>query len=128
MAKSKISYDDLPIDEKIVQKRRKITRLFKNLPSEKKQFADSLIYQFCVTAVTLERLADEINKGEVIENFVQGSQSLRRENPALKSYNATIKSFTAVSKALLELLPQETQKQVGEELMNFATRPPGAKK
>lgn len=87
------------------------------------QLADNLIYQFAVATVTLERLVDEINRGEVIEDFVQGSQKLRRENPALKSYNTTIKSFTALSKSLLDLLPEKTQKEAGEELMNFAAKP-----
>lgn len=128
MARSKISYDDLDISSKIETKRKKIAKLFRELPAEKKQFADGLIYQFAVSTVTLERLVDEINNGELIEDFKQGSQSMRRENPALKSYNATIKSFTALSKALLDLLPEKTQKQAGEELMNFATKPPGAGK
>lgn len=128
MARSKVSYDDLDISSKIETKRKKIAKLFRELPAEKKQFADGLIYQFAVSTVTLERLVDEINNGELIEDFKQGSQSMRRENPALKSYNATIKSFTALSKALLDLLPEKTQKQAGEELMNFATKPPGAGK
>lgn len=87
------------------------------------QFADGLIYQFAVTSVTLERLADEINNGDLIEDFVQGAQKLRRESPALKSYNATIKSFTTLSKALLDLLPEKEQKQAGNELMSFITKP-----
>ena len=128
MAKSKIYYDDLDITSKIELKRKKIAKLFRELPAEKKQFADGLIYQFAVSTVTLERLVDEINNGELIEDFKQGSQSMRRENPALKSYNATIKSFATLSKALLDLLPEKTQKQAGEELMNFATKPPGAGK
>lgn len=128
MARSKISYDDLDISSKIETKRKKIAKLFRELPAEKKQFADGLIYQFAVSTVTLERLVDEINNGELIEDFKQGSQSMRRENPALKSYNATIKSFATLSKALLDLLPEKTQKQAGEELMNFATKPPGAGK
>lgn len=126
MAKPKIPYEELPIADKITLKKRKITKLFRELPPEKKQFADSLIEQFAVSTVTLERLVDEINSGDLIEDFVQGSQKLRRENPALKSYNATVKSFTALSKSLLDLLPEKTQKQAGEELMNFATKPPGA--
>lgn len=126
MAKPKIPYESLPIAEKIAAKKRKISKLFKELPAEKKQFADGLIDQFAVSTVTLERLVDEINSGEVIENFKQGTQELRRENPALKSYNATIKSFTALSKSLLDLLPEKTQKQVGEEIMNFAESPTGA--
>ncbi len=128
MAKSKISYDDLDITSKIETKRKKIAKLFREFPAEKKQFADGLIYQFAVSTVTLERLVDEINNSELIEDFKQGSQSMRRENPALKSYNATIKSFATLSKALLDLLPEKTQKQAGEELMNCATKPPGAGK
>lgn len=125
MAKPKISYESLSTAEKIAVKKRKIAKLFRELPPEKKQFADSLIEQFAVSTVTLERLVEEINNGDLIEDFVQGSQKLRRENPALKSYNATVKSFTALSKSLLDLLPEKTQKQAGEELMNFATKPPG---
>lgn len=87
------------------------------------QLANNLVYQFAVATVTLERLVDEINRGEVIEDFVQGAQRFRRENPALKSYNTTIKSFAALSKSLLDLLPEKTQKEAGEELMNFAARP-----
>lgn len=128
MANEKKTYKDLSTEEKIEQKRKKIKRLFKDLPSEKMQFAEGLIYQFAVATVTLERLVDEINEGDIIENFKQGTQELRRENPALKSYNTTIKSFTALSKSLLDLLPEKSQKQAGEELMDFATKPPGAGK
>lgn len=125
MAKPKIPYESLSTAEKTDVKKREIARLFRDLPSEKKRFADGLIYQLAVTTVTLERLVEEINNGDLIEDFVQGSQKLRRENPALKSYNATIKSFTALSKSLLDLLPEKTQKQAGEELMDFAAKPPG---
>lgn len=126
MAKAKISYEGLPNAEKIEAKKKKIAKLFRGLPPEKKQFSDGLIHQFAVSAVILERLVEEINSGELIENFKQGSQELRRENPALKSYNTTIKSFTALSKSLLDLLPEKTRTQAGEELMNFATKPQGA--
>lgn len=126
MATRKKSYQELTTEEKIEQKQKKTKRLFKDLPSERMQFAEGLIYQFAVATVTLERLVEEINGGDVIEDFVQGSQKIRRENPALKSYNTTIKSFTALSKNLLDLLPEKSQKQAGEELMSFASKPPGA--
>lgn len=123
MANSRKPYESLSNPEKIEAKKKKIKRLFKELPAERMQFADGLIYQFAVTSVTLERLADEINNGDLIEDFVQGAQKLRRESPALKSYNATIKSFTTLSKALLDLLPEKEQKQAGNELMSFITKP-----
>ena len=61
MAKPKISYESLSTAEKIAVKKRKIAKLFRELPPEKKQFADSLIEQFAVSTVTLERLVEEIN-------------------------------------------------------------------
>lgn len=128
MANRKIPYEELETEQKIELKKKKIAKLFRELPPERKQFADGLIYQFAVSTVTLERLVKEINENDVIEIFEQGSQKMRRENPALKSYNATIKSFATISKTLLDLLPEKTQKQAGEELMNFATQPPGADK
>lgn len=127
MAKKKISYESLTNAEKIAEKEKKIKKLFKELPDEKKQFAEPLIHQFAVTAVTMERLADAINGGDLVEDFVQGSQKLKREAPALKSYNATVKSFATLSKSLLDLLPEKTQEKAGEALMNFATQKgPGA--
>jgi len=82
-----------------------------------------LVYQLAVTTVTLERLVEEINNGDVIEIFVQGSQKLRRENPALRSYNTTIKSFSALCKNLIDLVPDISKKQVGDELIAFITTP-----
>ena len=46
---------------------------------------------------------------------------MRRENPALKSYNSTIKSYSALLKQLLEQLPQSERKAAGEEIMSFVT-------
>lgn len=123
MAISKKQYESLSNEGKIKEREREIRKSFSDLPPGKMQLANNLIYQFAVVTVTLERLVDEINRGEVIEDFVQGAQRFRRENPALKSYNTTIKSFAALSKSLLDLLPEKTQKEAGEELMNFAARP-----
>ena len=128
MANKKIPYESLSTPEKIEVKKKKIKRLFKELPAEKMQFAEGLIYQFAVVSVTLERLANEIINGDLIEDFVQGAQKLRRESPALKSYNSTVKSFATLSKSLLDLLPEKEQKQAGNELMSFITKPQGAAK
>ena len=74
-------YQDMDIAEKIEVKKRKIKKLFKELPSDKAQFADGLIAQFAVTSVTLERLADEINGGELIEDGPSGGSSRYAPEP-----------------------------------------------
>lgn len=100
MAEEKKTYEDMSNPEKIDAKKRKIKKLFRDLPTEKKQFAEGLINQFAVTSVTLERLADAINNGDLIEDFVQGAQKMRRESPALRAYNTTIKSFSTLTNQL----------------------------
>ena len=106
MATNKKSYDELSVYEKIEAKKKKIKRLFREM-----------------TSVTLERLADEINNGDLIEDFVQGAQKLRRESPALRAYNTTIKSFSALTNQLVALLPEKEKKSAGDELMSFITKP-----
>ena len=128
MTKSEEKYKSLGTEEKIAENVKKIKGLFKDVSKEKRQFVNGLVYQFAVCNVTLERLVDEINEGEILENFEQGSQKFKRESPAVKSYNATVKSFTMLSKSLMEMLPETTQKRAGEELLNFASKPPGAPK
>ena len=116
MSKSKT---DLPIDKRIKKAEKKINLFFVNLPEDKKRFISDPIHQLAVTQILLERLAEELEKGEVIELFEQGSQKLRRENPALKSWNTTIKSYTALYKQLLDLLPEEEAQRAGDAISKF---------
>jgi hypothetical protein len=128
MSKINTKYADMTVEEKTKKVERKIKVLFREVPKERKQFVEALIYQFAVTTVTLERLVEVLNSGDILENFEQGSQKFMRENPALKSYNTTIKSFTALSNQLLSLLPATAKSSAGDELMSFITKPQGAEK
>jgi len=122
---SKKVYKDLTISEKIEQKMQKILKQLRDTAPEKVQFAEDIVYQLAFTIVTIERLVDEINSGGILENFSQGAQKFTRESPALKSYNTTIKSFIALSKQFIDLIPEASKKPAGEAVMNFITRPPG---
>lgn len=129
MAKSTKNNDALPIDKRIDKAEKKIKSFFKNISDDKKKFITEPIHQLAVTQIILERLSEEIQKGDVIELFVQGKQKIRRENPALKSYNTTIKSYTALFKQLLDLLPNVEAEKAGQALMMFAAKatPPSKK-
>lgn len=119
MTVKKANNENLTIDERIKKAERKLKTFFKNLDEDKKKFLSDPIHQLAVTQVILERLSEEIATGDVIELFEQGSQKMRRENPALKAYNTTIKSYSTILKQLLELLPSNEAKQAGEDIMNF---------
>ena len=119
MAKEKKNNADLSVEERIKKAERKLKVFFKKLDEDKKKFLQEPIHQLAVSQVILERLSEEIAQGDVIELFENGKQKIRRENPALKSYNTTIKSYSTLLKQLLEELPQKDAKAAGEELMAF---------
>ena len=128
MAAAKKSSENLSVDERVKKAERKIKTFFKNIDDEKKRFISDPIHQLATTQILLERLSEELEKGDVIEVFEQGKQRLRRENPALKSYNTTIKSYTALFKQLLDLLPNTEAEKAGQALMMFAAKAPAGKK
>lgn len=116
------------VEERISIADKKIKNFFKALSDDKQKFLAPTIHQLAVMQVTLERLADEINKSDILDLFEQGSQQFMRENPALKSYNATVKSYTALFKQLVDMLPDSDAGKAGEALMNFVAKPPAGRK
>ena len=121
MSKRKVNYDNLTVDEQITEEVKNIKPLIKNLDKEKKQIAEKVIAQLAFVQITLNRLVKAVNAGEIMENFVQGSQIFKRGNTALKDYNSTVKSYISLSKQLCELLPNSEKERTGEELMRFIT-------
>lgn len=119
MAKGKANNADLSIEERIKRAEKKLKSFFSTLEEEKKKFLAEPIHQLAVSQVILERLSEEIAKGDVIELFENGKQKIRRENPALKSYNTTIKSYSTLLKQLLEALPNNEAKEAGDAIMAF---------
>lgn len=116
------------VEERITTADKKITKFFKALPEDKQKFLAPTIHQLAVMQVTLERLADEINNSDILDLFEQGSQQFMRENPALKSYNSTVKSYTALFKQLVDMLPDSDASKAGEALLNFVAKPPSGRK
>ena len=51
--------------------------------------------------------------------FRQGEQEYLKENPAMKSYNATVTKYNATIKQLLSLMPESTEKT--DAFMEFVT-------
>ena len=119
MGRTKAKNIDLSVGERINKAEKKLKSFFAELDEAKRKFLADPIHQLAVAQVILERLSEEIEKGDVIELFEQGKQKIRRENPAIKSYNTTLKSYSSLLKQLLEQLPQSEAKAAGEALMNF---------
>ena len=102
---------------------RKLRRLFKNLPKDKKKAAEGLIQEAAFMKVTLEETRYIIDCEGIIENFEQGAQKFKREHPATKVYNTMINRYAAVCKQLFEMLPDPgADKQAEDELMAFVKK------
>lgn len=71
---------------------------------------------------TLDRLKKDIQEQEIINEMQQGSYMILRSNPALKTYNTTIGNYQKIMRQIANLLPAETGKVAGEELMKFITQ------
>lgn len=81
-----------------------IKKVFENQNDEKSKMALSLLDEAFFVGQTLEDLKNEVRKTGVITEMCQGSYEITRENPALKSYNVTLKSYQNLIKQIVELL------------------------
>jgi hypothetical protein len=102
---------------------RKLRRLFKNLPKDKRQAAEGLIQEAAFMRVTLEETRYVIDRKGILETFEQGLQKFLREHPATKVYNTMIQRYAAVCKQLFDMIPDpEAGKQAEDELMAFVKK------
>ena len=85
----------------------KIKETFEKVNNNKRELALALLQKAEFLEETLKKLEAEIKKSGVITTMCQGDYDIERENPALKSYNTTIKNYTSVVKQLSDMLPKE---------------------
>lgn len=77
--------------------------------NDKSKLALSLLDEAYFCGDTLKKLKEKVEKDGVVTEMCQGEYSIDRENPALKSYNTTIKNYQALIKQITELLPNENE-------------------
>lgn len=78
------------------------------VPEDRRLLAKNVAEELSFMSEMLAALKKEAREIGALENFVQGRQSLLRENPALKSYNTTIKNYAVLLSKLTDLLPKAT--------------------
>lgn len=99
---------------------KKLNKLVKLVPENKKDVAKSIAQELSFMAGTLEELKSNIAQNGAVEWFQNGKQEMWRESPALKSYNTTIQRYSLLSKQLCDLLPKEEAVKAKEGgLMDF---------
>ena len=97
-----------------------LRKTFETRTDDKSKLALDLLKRAEFMRTTLIALEDKVNSEGVVTEMSQGSYSIDRENPALRSYNTTIKNYTSVIKQIVDLLPaQENQSKAGNALAAF---------
>lgn len=96
-----------------------LRQVFENMNDNRSKLALSLLDKAEFMNKTLIELEEKVKEDGVVTLMSQGSYVIERENPALRSYNTTIKNYTSVIKQIVDLLPESTNKQVGEDLLKF---------
>ncbi|AID02924.1 hypothetical protein BE24_13390 [Staphylococcus xylosus] len=84
-----------------------------------KPVAYDLLEELVFMKETMEELKDTVQLHGATYIFKQGEQEYLKENPAMKSYNATVTKYNATLKQLLSLIPEQTEES--DEFMDFVT-------
>ena len=82
-----------------------------------KPVAYDLLEELTFMKETMDELKATVQLHGATYIFKQGEQEYLKENPAMKSYNATVTKYNATLKQLLSLLPEQSDEI--DKLMDF---------
>ena len=85
----------------------RLSQLYQNIPSNKRQLVDGLLWQAARLRVSLDDLYEDIKENGNTELFKQANDGVEfpRERPESKIFAVRDKSYLAIIKKLDELLP-----------------------
>ena len=90
-----------------------------SIPEDKKAIAGRLADELIFLQETMETLKQEIKERGAVEDFVNGSQRMRRTSPAMQTYTQSVKQYAAIYKQLCDLLPKAEPTPKGTQLYEF---------
>jgi hypothetical protein len=100
--------------------------LFSTLEIEERLAAEKLYDDFVFMGDVLDELKKDINEKGVIITTTNGNGfSTTKENPAIKQYNASMRSYLNIIKSLLLIMEKHRSRHEGEnsnELMDYIMR------
>lgn len=86
---------------------------------QNKPVAYDLLEELEFMKETMEELKATVQLHGATYIFRQGEQEYLKENPAMKSYNATVPKYNAIMKQLLSLMPEQTNDK--DAFLEFVT-------
>ena len=97
---------------------RRLNRIYKNLPTGKKEIAAGMIAEAARLRVLLNRLWSDIAENGTIEMFTQSPDAdpYERERPVAKQYLAANKNYQTIISSLDKMVPQDAPGAKGSKL------------
>lgn len=93
--------------DKITEEIKRINGILAKMEAKTKTAVKSLVENAAFMAVTLQELADTINKNGVTEKYQNGAnQHGLKKSSEVEVYNTMIKNYSSVMKQLTDLLPK----------------------
>lgn len=100
-------------DERIQQELDKLNQIYRDLPEQTYKVMEPLIENAAFMKVTLEDLAEEIQRTGAVETYQNGAnQTGRKQAAALQAYDRIIKDYNNVMKTLSAKLPTVVKEYV----------------
>lgn len=93
--------------KKVIDNLDDIEATFVAMDNDKGKVGLALLEEARFIKSTLERLKKEIQDNDMVGEMQQGSYSITRSNPALKTYNTTSDNYRKIMKQIIDLLPKE---------------------
>ena len=84
-----------------------LKKTFESMDNDRGMLGLSILSELEFINQTLAELKKEIKERGVVTDMSQGSYSIKRSNPALNTYNITIKNYNALISKLNDLLPKK---------------------
>ena len=105
---------ELDKDERISAEIKRLNKIFKETDKKKLDTVKGLIDECAFMRITLQELREAIDREGPVDEMSQGSYSIIRESPYVKTYHTMVQRYTTASEKLLSLLPKE-DRQIAED-------------
>lgn len=97
---------------------KELEKTFKSMNNDRGRLGLNLIDEAVFLSATLEKLKDVLMNEDIVVEMQQGTYSINRSNPALASYNTSIKNYQSLIKQINELLPK-SEVSIEDEFDDF---------
>lgn len=106
----------MTVEERTAEKKAELMQTFKELSEDQLKIAADLISQAAFMSVTLDDLAERINKNGTTEEYTNGAhQSGRKISSDAKLYSSLIAKYTMIVTKLLKLIPGEKKGRAAKD-------------